>query len=144
MRSALFHTHSLRVEILAAGSGRDLQSLRRYEPGQVQRISALPTGQRFLSPLSGISLERTSFNAAAQAGSRGCGPRRAKCCTTAEARTVHSDLHEDAREVALEKMKTMAFAKSRDGRKRVEMRFAHLKTRHSFEADAAQGAFRHA
>src|SRR6266852_7910428 len=77
--------HSLRVEILAAGDGRDLQSLRRYEPGQVQRISALPTGQRFLSPLSGISLERASFNAAAQAGSRGCGPRRAKCCTTAEA-----------------------------------------------------------
>ncbi len=30
-------------------------------------------------------------------------------------------------------MKTKAFAKSRDERKRVEMRFAHLKTHHRFE-----------
>src|SRR5579871_4817489 len=46
----------------------DLQSLRRCEPGQVQRISALPVGQRFLSPLSGISLERAAFNAAPRPG----------------------------------------------------------------------------
>jgi hypothetical protein len=39
------------------------------------------------------------------------------------------DLHEDARDIARRKMKTKAFAKSRDERKRVEMRFAHLKTR---------------
>ena len=31
------------------------------------------------------------------------------------------------------KMKTKAFLKSRDQRKRVEMRFAHLKTHHGFE-----------
>jgi hypothetical protein len=30
-------------------------------------------------------------------------------------------------------MKTKAYAKSRDERKRVEMRFAHLKTHHGFE-----------
>ena len=30
-------------------------------------------------------------------------------------------------------MKTKAFLKSRDQRKRVEMRFAHLKTHHGFE-----------
>jgi Transposase DDE domain len=30
-------------------------------------------------------------------------------------------------------MKTKAFARSRDERKRVEMRFAHLKTHHGFE-----------
>jgi hypothetical protein len=30
-------------------------------------------------------------------------------------------------------MKTKVFAKSRDERKRVEMRFAHLKTHHGFE-----------
>src|ERR1700730_7451030 len=40
------------------------------------------------------------------------------------------DLHEDARDIARRKMKTKAFAKSRDERKRVEMRFAHLKTHH--------------
>ena len=53
---------------------------------------------------------------------------RAKCCTTADARKIPRDLHEDARDIARRKMKTKAFAKSRDERKRVEMRFAHLKT----------------
>ena len=38
-----------------------------------------------------------------------------------------------ARDVARRKMKTKAFVKSRDQRKRVEMRFAHLKTHHGFE-----------
>ena len=42
-------------------------------------------------------------------------------------------MHEDARDVARAKMLTQAFAKSRDERKRVEMRFAHLKTHHGFE-----------
>jgi transposase len=56
-----------------------------------------------------------------------------RCCTWAEARKIPRDVHEDAREVARRKMKTQAFAKSRDARKRVEMRFAHLKTHHGFE-----------
>jgi transposase len=68
----------------------------------------------------------------------GC-PIRAKCCTTTEARTVQRDLHEDARDVARQKMKTKAFAKSRDQRKRVEMRFAHLKTHHGFERMRLRG-----
>ena len=46
---------------------------------------------------------------------------------------IARDVHEDAREVARRKMKTKAFARSRDERKRVEMRFAHLKTHHGFE-----------
>src|SRR5262249_51630789 len=54
-------------------------------------------------------------------------------CTTADARKIPRDLHEDARDIARRKMKTKAFAKSRDERKRVEMRFAHLKTHHGFE-----------
>ena len=36
-------------------------------------------------------------------------------------------------------MNTKAFAKSRDERKRVEMRFAHLKTHHSFERMRLRG-----
>ena len=60
-------------------------------------------------------------------------PIRAKCCTTADARKIPRDIHEDARDIARRKMKTKAFAKSRDERKRVEMRFAHLKTHHGFE-----------
>jgi hypothetical protein len=47
--------------------------------------------------------------------------------------------HEDARDVARRKMTTKAFARSRDERKRVEMRFAHLKTHHGFERMRLRG-----
>ena len=60
-------------------------------------------------------------------------PFKAKCCPKAPARKIPRDLHEDARDVARRKMSTKAFLKSRDQRKRVEMRFAHLKTHHRFE-----------
>lgn len=66
-------------------------------------------------------------------------PIRTKCCTTDQARKIPRDLHEDARDVARRKMKTKAFARSRDERKRVEMRFAHLKTHHGFERMRLRG-----
>jgi hypothetical protein len=46
---------------------------------------------------------------------------------------VTRDVNEDARDVARALMKTPAFEASRDQRKMVEMRFAHLKTHHGFE-----------
>ena len=58
---------------------------------------------------------------------------KSRCCTRDAARKIPRDLHEDARDVARRKMRTKAFARSRDERKRVEMRFAHLKTHHGFE-----------
>ena len=76
-----------------------------------------------------------------RASKRDCDvcPIRARCCTTADARKIPRDLHEDARDVARRKMKTKAFARSRDERKRVEMRFAHLKTHHGFERMRLRG-----
>jgi hypothetical protein len=76
-----------------------------------------------------------------RASKRDCDvcPIRAKCCTTADARKIPRDIHEDARDTARRKMKTKAFAKSRDERKRVEMRFAHLKTHHGFERMRLRG-----
>jgi transposase len=70
-----------------------------------------------------------------RASKRDCDvcPLRSRCCTRDEARKIPRDLHEDARDLARRKMKTKAFARSRDERKRVEMRFAHLKTHHGFE-----------
>jgi hypothetical protein len=56
-----------------------------------------------------------------------------KCCPNMPARRIVRDVNEDARDIARRKMKTKAFLKSRDQRKRVEMRFAHLKTHHGFE-----------
>lgn len=58
---------------------------------------------------------------------------KAQCCPNMPARQIPRDVHEDARELARRKMTTKAFVKSRDERKRVEMRFAHLKTHHGFE-----------
>jgi Transposase DDE domain len=42
-------------------------------------------------------------------------------------------VHEDARDATRALMSTPEFAKSRNERKKVEMRFAHLKTHHGFE-----------
>jgi len=70
-----------------------------------------------------------------RASKRDCDacPLRAKCCTRDEPRKIPRDLHEDARDVARRKMTTKAFRRSRDERKKVEMRFGHLKTHHGFE-----------
>jgi Transposase DDE domain len=62
-----------------------------------------------------------------------------KCCPGMPSRRIVRDLDEDARDVARRKMKTKAFLKSRDLRKRVEMRFAHLKTHHGFERMRLRG-----
>ena len=69
---------------------------------------------------------------------RAC-PLKAKCCPGMPSRRIVRDLDEDARDVARRKMKTKAFLKSRDLRKRVEMRFAHLKTHHRFERMRLRG-----
>jgi hypothetical protein len=55
------------------------------------------------------------------------------------ARQVPRDVHEDVRDMARRLMGTKRFLKSRDERKRVEMRFAHLKTHHGFERMRLRG-----
>ena len=62
-----------------------------------------------------------------------------QCCPNMPSRKVVRDINEDARDVARRKMKTKAFIRSRDERKRVEMRFAHLKTHHGFERMRLRG-----
>ena len=48
-------------------------------------------------------------------------------------------VNEEPRDVARGIMRTPEFAKSRDERKKVEMRFAHLKTHHRFERMRLRG-----
>lgn len=67
-----------------------------------------------------------------------CALKR-KCCPNTPARQVPRDVNEYARDVARRLMRTKAFLKSRDERKRVEMRFAHLKTHHGFERVRLRG-----
>src|ERR1700686_3619885 len=62
-----------------------------------------------------------------------------QCCPNMAARQVPRDIQEEARDRAGRLMGTKRFLKSRDERKRVEMRFAHLKTRHGFERMRLRG-----
>ena len=50
-----------------------------------------------------------------------------RCCPSTPMRYVPRDLHEDARDVARALAKTEAYERSRRERKKVEMRFAHMK-----------------
>jgi len=52
---------------------------------------------------------------------------------------VTRDTNEDARDHAHALIGTPEFDKSRDERKKVEMRFAHLKTHHHFERMRLRG-----
>ena len=56
-----------------------------------------------------------------------------RCCPNVTARRIVRYVNEDARDLVRRKMKTKAFLQSRNQRKKVEMRFAHLKTHHRFE-----------
>jgi transposase len=60
-------------------------------------------------------------------------PMKVQCCPNVSGRKVPRDVNEEARDVARALMNTPQYERSRDERKRVEMRFAHLKTHHRFE-----------
>ena len=62
-----------------------------------------------------------------------------KCCPKAPSREVPRDVHEYARDLTRRLMRTKAFLKSRNQRKRIEMRFAHLKVHHRFERMRLRG-----
>ena len=66
-------------------------------------------------------------------------PLKPRCCPKTPSRKVTRDLNEEARDHARALMATPEFAKSRDERKKVEMRFAHLKTHHRFERMRLRG-----
>ena len=66
-------------------------------------------------------------------------PLKARCCPNTAWRKVPRDVNEEARDIARALMKTPEYERSRDERKRVEMRFAHLKTHHRFERMRLRG-----
>jgi len=66
-------------------------------------------------------------------------PLKPRCCPKAPSRKVTRDVNEEARDRARALMGTPEFDRSRDERKRVEMRFAHLKTHHRFERMRLRG-----
>jgi len=68
-----------------------------------------------------------------------CASFKSKCCPNTPQRIVSRDVNEAARDHARALMGTPEFDKSRDRRKKVEMRFAHLKTHHGFERMRLRG-----
>jgi transposase len=66
-------------------------------------------------------------------------PLKPQCCPRMLFRKVSRDINEDARDLARALMSTPEFDRSRDERKKVEMRFAHLKTHHRFERMRLRG-----
>jgi transposase len=76
-----------------------------------------------------------------RASTRDCGPCSAKpkCTPNMTFRKIPRDVHEDARDATRALMGTPEFAKSRNERKKIEMRFAHLKTHHGFERMRLRG-----
>jgi transposase len=66
-------------------------------------------------------------------------PLKPQCCPRMLFRKVTRDINEDARDLARAMMGTPEFDRSRDERKKVEMRFAHLKTHHRFERMRLRG-----
>lgn len=76
-----------------------------------------------------------------RANTRDCGSFRIKpqCTPNMTFRKILRDVHEDARDQARALMGTPDFDKSRDERKKIEMRFAHLKTYHRFDRMRLRG-----
>ena len=60
-------------------------------------------------------------------------------CTSAPFRKIARDINEEARDHVRALMHTPEFEQSSDERKKVEMRFAHLKTHHRFERMRLRG-----
>ena len=69
---------------------------------------------------------------------RAC-PLKPQCSPNTPSRKITRDVHEDARDHARSFVGTPEFEQSRDERKKVEMRFAHLKTHHRFERMRLRG-----
>jgi Transposase DDE domain len=60
-------------------------------------------------------------------------------CTRAPFRKIARDINEEARDHARSLKGTPEFEQSSNERKKVEMRFAHLKVRHGFERMRLRG-----
>lgn len=96
-----------------------------------RKIYICPAG-KWLTTTGHASTDHGTRYEASGPNCRACA-LKSRCCPNVTTRRIVRYLNEDARDVARGKMKTKAFFKSRNQRKRIEMRFAHLKTHHGFE-----------
>jgi len=102
-----------------------------------RNIYVCPAGQ-LLTTTGSVGADHVVRYRARKRDCRVC-PLKSRCCPNTSSRKVTRDQNEEARDHARALMGTPEFAKSRDERKKVEMRFAHLKTHHRFERMRLRG-----
>jgi transposase len=96
-----------------------------------RNIYICPAGKT-LTTTGNFSTDRGLRYIASVPNCRSCA-LKPRCCPNMPSRRIVRYVNENARDLARRKMKTKAFFRSRNQRKKVEMRFAHLKTHHGFE-----------
>jgi len=106
-----------------------------YDRGK--NIYTCPAGKT-LKTTGRVHDGRTILYRATKANCQQC-PLKRRCCPKAPERKVPRDVNEAARDVARSLVGTPSFERSWDDRKKVEMRFAHLKTHHRFERMRLRG-----
>jgi transposase len=104
---------------------------------QEKNVYICPAG-KLLTTTGSVSTEHALRYYALKRDCDACS-LKPQCCPNTPSRTVTRDIHEDARDHARALVGTPEFDKSRDERKKVEMRFAHLKTHHRFERMRLRG-----
>jgi transposase len=102
-----------------------------------RNVYVCPAGQ-LLTTTGSIGADHVVRYLALKRDCQAC-PLKPQCCPNTPSRKVTRDLNEQARDHARALMATPEYAKSRDERKKVEMRFAHLKTHHRFERMRLRG-----
>ena len=102
-----------------------------------RNVYVCPTG-KLLTTTGSVGTDHVLRYLASKRDCETC-PLKPQCCPKTPSRKVTRDINEDARDYARALMGTPEFDKSRDERKKVEMRFAHLKTHHRFERMRLRG-----
>src|SRR4029453_8871257 len=95
----------------------------RYDP--TSDVYHCPGGKRFGT--SGTVHEGKTLLCRARKLDRDVRPLKTQCCPKDPSRKIPRDIHEHARDVARSFSDTEDFEKSRRERKKIEMRFEHLK-----------------
>src|SRR5205809_2063885 len=91
-----------------------------------RNVYTCPAGKTLTTTGKLVNDGETLLYLASTRDCRNC-PLKAQCCPKTPFRRIPRSIYEEARDVARALAKTEAFERSRHGRKRVEMLFAHLK-----------------
>jgi hypothetical protein len=116
------------TDAVEKGLGTRLHATTAHSAGPISRS----TKSKTLTTTGHVSSDHAFRYLASIRDCKAC-PFKAKCCPNMPHRRIMHDVNEDARDVARSLMGTPEYERSRDQRKKVEMKFAHLKCHHGLE-----------